>query len=100
MKTIKLLLLLFFVGNSYLHAQKITGKVSSSKKGLHAVKVYLKGTAKESTTDKSGLFTIENVEPGTYTIVASYDGYKNVEKEITVEGHVTIIRLVLKEDES
>ncbi|WP_248724719.1 carboxypeptidase-like regulatory domain-containing protein [Seonamhaeicola sp. ML3] len=99
MKTIKLLLFFLLIGSSSLYAQKITGKVTALKKGLSNVKVYLKDTSKETITNKSGFFTIENVTPGNYTIVASSDGYKRVEKKIKVEGNVTIIRLKLEDTE-
>ncbi|RED48830.1 TonB-dependent receptor [Seonamhaeicola aphaedonensis] len=97
MKTIKLFLSLVLIANSVLYAQKISGKVTSSGESLPYVNVYLKGTSKGSITNESGFFTIENVNKGTYTIVASFTGYKNAEKEITVEGNVVIVKLELEE---
>lgn len=89
---------LLLVGNSLVYAQKITGKVTSLKKGLNEVKIQLKGTSIECKTNTSGFFTIDNVKPGSYTIVATFNGYKSTEKAIEVEGHVTIVRLEMEEE--
>ncbi|WP_406685442.1 TonB-dependent receptor [Seonamhaeicola sp. MEBiC1930] len=96
MKTIKLFLFLGMFGISNIHAQKISGKVTSNNEALPFVNVYLKGTSIGTTTNENGFYTIEDVVPGNYTIVASFTGFKNVEKQITVEGNVTIIKLELE----
>ncbi len=100
MKTIKLFSILYLLIISNSFAQKITGKVSSNNEALPYVNVYLKGTSIGSSTNESGFFTIENVPEGDYTIVASFTGYKKTEKQITVEGHVVIVKLELKESQS
>ncbi|WP_010523039.1 TonB-dependent receptor [Aquimarina agarivorans] len=38
--------------------------------------VYLKGTTKGTTTDFDGKYVIENIDPGTYTLVISFVGYE------------------------
>ncbi len=100
MKTIKLFSILYLLIISNSFAQKITGKVSSNNEVLPYVNVYLKGTSIGSSTNESGFFTIENVPEGDYTIVASFTGYKKTEKQITVEGHVVIVKLELEESQS
>ncbi|WP_248724717.1 TonB-dependent receptor [Seonamhaeicola sp. ML3] len=94
-------LLIFSVLSLTSHAQnntiKLTGKVSSNGTPVAFANVYLKGTSKGSTTNESGFFTIKNITPGTYTIIASFTGYKNTEKQITVEGNSTTVKLELEE---
>ena len=41
--------------------------------------VTIKGTTKGTTTDFDGLYQIENIEPGTYTVVFSFVGYETLE---------------------
>lgn len=43
--------------------------------------VYIKGSTKGATTDFEGKYTIENIEPGFYTLVISFIGYKTKEIE-------------------
>ena len=53
--------------------------------------VQLKGTSKGATTDFDGLYSIDNIDPGTYTVVFSFVGYETLEvPDVTVEaGKVT-----------
>ncbi len=53
--------------------------------------VILKGTTTGTTTDLNGEFRL-SLSPGTYTLVASYMGYKNLEKVVTItEGQSTTV---------
>ncbi len=83
-----------------MYAQKITGKVTSNDEALPYVNVYLKSISKGSTTDESGAFVINHVKPGSYTIIASYTGYKKVEKRIAVGTENIVINFNLEETES
>ncbi|WP_031427184.1 TonB-dependent receptor [Flavimarina sp. Hel_I_48] len=55
--------------------------------------VQLKNTTKGGTTDFDGLYKIDNVDPGTYTLVFSFVGYETLEvPNVNVEsGKVTTI---------
>ncbi len=58
--------------------------------------VLIKGTIKGTTSDFDGLYSIENIEPGTYTIVFSFVGYETQEIEATIEaGKITEINVPL-----
>ncbi len=49
--------------------------------------VFLKGTTKGTTSDIDGLFLLENIDPGTYTVVFSFVGYETQEfPNIVVEA--------------
>lgn len=56
--------------------------------------VVIKGTDKGVTSDFDGLYLIENLAVGTYTVQFSYVGYETVELEATVEANkVTTINV-------
>ncbi|GAA3601068.1 hypothetical protein GCM10022396_18130 [Flavivirga amylovorans] len=46
--------------------------------------VSIKGTSIKSTTDETGLFVIENIEDGDYTLVCSFVGYETKELKVKV----------------
>ncbi len=85
MKIFKILYCTLLISYSTF-SQNITGKVFSSSENLPYVNVYLKNTPKGTTTNTNGIYTINNVKQGNYTIVASFTGYKTVEKQITING--------------
>jgi outer membrane receptor for ferrienterochelin and colicins len=83
------------------YAQKIIGKISSENEPLPYVNIYLKSTTKGSSSNEAGEYTINNVPYGTYTIVASFTGFENVEKQIEVNSIKTItVNFQLDESES
>ncbi|NER18998.1 TonB-dependent receptor [Spongiivirga citrea] len=92
---IKLITLMLFV-TSFALAQTggIAGKITDKDMNndpLPFATVVIKGTTKGAQTDFDGLFTIEGLEPGTYTVVVSFVGYETLEvPNVVVEaGKVT-----------
>ncbi len=90
MKKIVTLVALFFVG--ILLAQE-TGSVTgilldkeSNDQPLPFANVLIKGTTKGTTTDFDGLYTIDNLEPGTYTLEFSFVGYETLDKEVIIKA--------------
>lgn len=74
-----------------------TGSVSGTVKtsdGSPAefVNVSLKGTTKGTVADKSGHYKITNINPGTYTLVASFIGLQSQEQEITVAAADKLVK--------
>ncbi|TAI47956.1 TonB-dependent receptor [Flagellimonas allohymeniacidonis] len=60
----------------------IVGKLTDKELNndpLAFANVIIKGTTQGTTSDFDGLFEIENVEPGTYTLVISFLGYETLE---------------------
>lgn len=55
--------------------------------------VLIKGTTKGTTSDFDGNYTINNIEPGTYTIEFSFVGYQSVEKAnvVVTAGNTTTV---------
>ncbi|KXK57618.1 MAG: TonB-dependent receptor [Chlorobi bacterium] len=74
---------------SLAHAQQgaasLTGFVSDSatKEKMISATVALRGTTLGAITNKQGFFTIKEIPPGTYTVTASFVGYRRVEQELT-----------------
>lgn len=64
----------------------ITGAVIDAESGetLPGANVSIQGTTRGSSTDEEGVFSIQDIEPGTYTLVASFIGYQSQSQEVTV----------------
>lgn len=56
--------------------------------------VIVKGTDKGVTSDFDGLYTLDNMEAGTYTIQYSYVGYETQEIEVTVTANTVTTKNV------
>ncbi len=97
MKTILTAVMLLFITVSMVaQSGSIQGKVvDNTNEPLIGVSVTIKGTTKGASTDMDGNFTIKNIERGSYTIVASYIGYKT--KELVVSAPASSVNIVLFE---
>jgi len=77
--------LFFFFFTTLTFAQEsgsIVGKLTDTdynNEPLPFANVFIKGTTQGVTSDIDGLYAIENVKPGTYTVVFSFVGYETVE---------------------
>ena len=81
MKTKIIILILLLIGNYTVIAQKggIKGKIydAVNNSPLPFVNVIIQGTTTGAATDIDGNYEIPRLQPGTYTIVATFVGYKN-----------------------
>jgi len=79
LKQLLFLLLFLSFSNSLFAFQtgKIAGEVVEEQTGdpLIGVQVFIEGTTRGITTDIDGLYNINNIDPGTYTVVFQYLGY-------------------------
>ena len=73
---------LLFCISTISFAQENTGSIAGAltdkemnNDPLAFANVLIKGTTKGTTSDFDGLFVIDGLEPGTYTVVFSYLGY-------------------------
>ena len=67
----------------------IVGKIMDDELNnapLVLANVSVKGTAINSNTDLTGLFIIENLEAGDYTLVCSFAGYETQEIKVHVDA--------------
>ncbi|GAA4115743.1 TonB-dependent receptor [Aquimarina addita] len=88
MRKFIILCALFVVGiSSAQDTGSITGTLldkEANDQPLPFANVLIKGTSKGTTTDFDGLYTIDNLSSGNYTIEFSFVGYETLTKEVTV----------------
>ncbi len=93
----------FLLFSNFLFAQtgKINGFVTDSEgEALPGVNVVIEGTLKGTAAEADGFYQILNIEPGTYSIKASYIGFtpiviENVQVNV---DQTTEIDIVMRED--
>lgn len=80
--------MIFCVQTILAQSFNVAGKVSDQSTGepIAGAKVYIPQTGKGALVDANGNFTISNLPPNTYTIVASFIGYKPQEKEFVINN--------------
>ena len=88
--------LLFITQLSFGQTYKLEGKIldASNKSGLPFANISLEGTTLGSASDADGRFSIEKINAGTYTVIASYMGYSTYKRPITIpneDGELTIL---------
>lgn len=78
----------------------IVGKIMDKeldKAPLAFANVSVKGSSLQSTTDTTGVFIIENLKDGLYTLVFSFPGYQTQEVNVNItSGKSTEITLAMK----
>lgn len=81
-----LLMLLIGVGTAHAQRASLSGFVRDAATGetLLLATVRLDGTQLGAATNTSGYYTLAGITPGTYTVVASYIGYRDLRLEITL----------------
>ncbi|MBL4676342.1 MAG: TonB-dependent receptor [Mucilaginibacter sp.] len=100
-KLLHIIILCILISSSAL-AQ--TGLIKGSVKTAdgqpaEAVTIALKGTSKGANTNQNGLFQIRNIEPGNYTVIASFVGLTTRSQTITIKNNqVVTINFVLEEN--
>lgn len=95
MRKFLILCALFVVGiGSAQDTGSITGTLldkEANDQPLPFANVLIKGTSKGTTTDFDGLYTIENLTPGSYIIEFSFVGYETITKDVLVNPNETSI---------
>ncbi len=78
--------LVLFLTTLQLAAQNITGNIQdSTHQPIPGLRIYLAGTQKHAITTTDGRFTLRNVPPGTYKLIATGIGYNTTEKEVVMD---------------
>jgi len=82
----KLFIVLFFISQIVVSQVtfKISGTTLTPKEPLPFVNVYIEGTTKGTTTDINGNYTLKDVVPGKYALIASHTGFTSQRKIITL----------------
>ena len=79
----------------------ITGTVTdaSTQESIPGVNVRLEGTTRGAASNADGVYEIERVRPGEYTVVASFIGYRRFEATVVVEAGDEVVQdVVLEQD--
>ena len=93
-------LITFFVFTSHMifgQSYKLEGEIldKSNQSPLSFANITLQGTSLGAASDNEGRFSIENIDAGTYTIIASYMGYSTYKQQIiipdTEQKRITIL---------
>ncbi len=100
MKRFATLFILLFTSFGFAqHSGLIVGKVldkESDNTPLLFANISIKGSSIKSTTDQTGLFIIENLKDGDYTLVCSFIGYESKELKVkVVSGKTDDIKVTL-----
>ncbi len=89
----RLLSILFILSQSIVFGQqtgKITGKITCERNAVLFVNVGLSNTSYGTSTNEQGVFNINNIPIGKYTLQASAIGYKNYKRTIEVKPNETV----------
>ncbi|MUU78963.1 TonB-dependent receptor [Winogradskyella endarachnes] len=93
-------LLLFLCASSFAQSTfSIEGKVLTNGQPLPYTNIYIENTTKGTTSDTNGIFILENLKPGNYSIAASFTGYKIQKKRVTIKDKNIKITFNLNESE-
>ena len=97
--SLSLALFAVFATSALAQNHEIRGRVlDRANDPLPGASVALKNTRLGTVTDRRGHFAIPNVPRGDYVLVASYVGYKTVERPVSVARQVPAIAITLIED--
>ncbi|OYX26322.1 MAG: TonB-dependent receptor [Flavobacteriales bacterium 32-35-8] len=94
-----LLFLNVFILNSQ-NTFTVEGTVTSNGQSLPYVNIYIVNTTLGSATNDNGKYTINNINPGNYTIYASFTGFKTVKKIIEITNRNLVVNFDLEETEA
>ncbi len=100
-KLLSIATLLLFVGTAaFAQSGSVSGVVTdaTSGEGMPAVTVQIVELSKGTSTNIDGEYTISSVPAGTYTLRATFVGFKSFETEITVGSGETVQDINLVED--
>lgn len=92
MKNTLLISIVLFLSNlTFGQSGNLKGTVNNSEgQAAPYVSVQLKETKKGTTSNENGEFTFSNIKGGSYTLVASFVGYKTLEQKIKIEEGKTL----------
>ena len=90
MKNILIVIAIILSGQFLTAQNTISGHVENANgESLIQATVFLMGTYHAAVTDDNGNYVMKDIPDGTYTLKASYVGYKSHESEIDLNGNLT-----------
>ena len=101
MKKIYISLFLFSLSLSLLAQQgSLRGKIveQGSNQPVNGALVVIRSTSLGDVSDQEGNYSIDNIDPGSYTLEVSFLGYETLQKEVSItENQQTILDVFLEE---
>ena len=92
-------IILFFLAPFTIFSNHISGVISNiNGEPLPFASIYIKNSTYGVSSNAFGEYFIE-LEPGSYTMVFSYIGYQNLEKEVTLQISPLKLNIVLSEND-
>src|SRR5690606_27481689 len=99
MRTILLIITVFFSCMTYSQNAILKGKITSEGQPIEAVSIAIKGKAIYTKTDKNGIFELNKIPSGNHEVVVSFIGYQTLTETIFFEENQTIDKnFILYED--
>ena len=95
-----LLLCLLITPFVYGQLYHIEGKIQSKNKPLAFANVFIKSLEKGTVADEKGVYKLEGLTVGTYSLEVSFTGYISVQKEIRISDQNRNIDFQLEADAS
>ncbi|MFH4964623.1 TonB-dependent receptor [Gaetbulibacter sp. M235] len=93
------LFLLLFSVTTLVAQSTITGTVNDQNGvPIGGVNIILDGTTKGAVSDFDGNYSIANVENGTYTLIATFIGYKTFTRTVEAQGSNITLDFIMAED--
>jgi len=83
----RLIILFILTSCAIVNAQntyQVQGKITSEGKPLSFANIYIEDISEGAVSDKNGNYSIKNLKPGTYTIIASFIGAKTKTKQAII----------------
>ncbi|MFC4096736.1 TonB-dependent receptor [Euzebyella saccharophila] len=94
-----ILLILLVLSAGMASAQSISGKViDQAGVPLGGVNLIIDGTTNGTVTDFDGNYAITDLEDGSYTLTASYLGFKTVSQSVEINGTDQTLDFIMQED--
>jgi iron complex outermembrane receptor protein len=92
--------MLSLTGVANAQTASIFGKITTlDGNPAESVNLTIKGTNRQTQTDKNGHYKFERLKPGSYQLVTSFTGLNSIEKTVTVEvNKPTVLDFVLNEN--
>lgn len=92
------IVILLLCGTTAAQQYSVTGSVTDTGAVPVAdVNIVLSGTSIGTSTNENGIYKIENLSPGNYTLKFSAVGYSPVTIDFTLEDHPIIINITLRQ---
>lgn len=100
MKKWVIFLVIFSQGVTAQETFTLSGIVQTQSEPLPFANVYIEGTSKGTTTNLNGVYTLNELLPGSYTLTVSHTGYRTQRKNFNILNKDLQFDFILTENDS